>query len=129
MTRRRAGLIALVSVACAGRTTQGSAVRLSVDAAAFAPTDTIRLTLANGSAADIGYNLCTARLERRAGDQWVPVPDDRMCTMELRLLSPRDSARDARVLDPSIEPGTYRLVLRVEGAGDVATNPFEIRSH
>lgn len=96
---------------------QQHAIALVVDDRGLRAGDTLRVLLINGTAAEVGYNLCPARLERRSGDSWQPVPDQRMCTMELRLLSPSDTALHARLLDSTLAAGEYRVVTTVNPGG------------
>lgn len=80
-----------------------------------APTaPSVALVLTNGSAGAIGYNLCTSGLERRAGEDWQPVPSDRVCTLELRTLPPGERARYTVELPPGLAPGEYRFHTDVE---------------
>lgn len=97
------------------------------------PGQPVELTLRNGTAADVGYNLCTSGLERRAGESWQAVPSDRVCTMELRLLPPGDQARYPLDLEPELAPGEYRFRTRVErmqtgDREDVVSRPFQVRA-
>jgi hypothetical protein len=95
--------------------------------------DTIVLTLLNGSAGDVGYNLCTSALERRTADTWEPVPTDRVCTMELRLLPPGERATFPLTLPPGAPAGDYSFTTRVEDmaagtARTVRSNTIRVRS-
>lgn len=89
----------------------------------------VTLSLTNGSRQLIGYNLCTSALETTAGR---PVPNDRVCTMELRTLNPGGSATYAYELPASIASGNYRFSASAErmGAGTrtvVRSNRFQVR--
>ena len=85
------------------------------------------LSLRNGSAQAIGYNLCASSLERRSGDRWQPVASQRVCTMELRSLAPGGEAR-YRVPLENVPPGEYRARARIDGTPrEVATEPFRLR--
>jgi hypothetical protein len=93
--------------------------------------DSVTLTLENGLAQPIGYNLCTSGLERQDGEDWQPVPSDRVCTMELRLLEPGERASFTLQLQPELTGGVYRFRTNVErmeaGESDVAqTGPFRV---
>lgn len=107
-------------------------VTLSVDAARYAPGDTVELRLDNRTDDRVGYNLCTSALERREGGEWVNVPSDRVCTMELRLLSAGDRATYPLVLERGLPSGTYRastvVELPVGGARAwIVSETFELR--
>lgn len=108
-----------------------SDVVLSVAPVPAAPGDSVTLTLANELAEPIGYNLCTNTLERQDSDSWQPVPSDRICTMELRLLEPGQRATYTQQLEPGLPPGVYRFTTRVEhmeaGTSHAAyTEPFSV---
>jgi hypothetical protein len=120
----------LAACATAGNDATETGLALSASPAAAAAGETITLTLSNGSAWPVGYNLCTSALERRVGDAWQPVPEDRICTMELRSLDPGESADQPIELAPTLEPGDYRYTATVEDRGSmeqVSTAPFQIR--
>jgi hypothetical protein len=105
------------------------AITIAVDSGSLAAGGTLQFRLVNGSMQNLGYNLCTARLERRASSGWTAVVDDRVCTMELRVLAPGDTARSLRILDRGLESGDYRIVARVhlgETFQDVASAPFTV---
>jgi hypothetical protein len=91
------------------------------------------LTLTNRSDREVGYNLCPTLLQRRVGGDWQtsPVPFTEVCTMELRVLAPGDSATFRHPLPTGIPAGTYRFWAGVEwplgGArAGVQSAPFEV---
>ena len=91
----------------------------------------IRLTLHNGSSAPVGYNLCTAVLERESGTTWSQVRTDEVCTMEIRSLPAGESATFDKTLPSALQPGSYRYVANVESpAGTpqdgIASNAFTV---
>ena len=95
--------------------------------ALVSPERTLELRLQNGRTAPVGYNLCASGLERRSGQGWQPVASQRICTMELRNLAPREEARYSLALE-GLPPGEYRATTRVEGLpAAVTTEPFHIR--
>lgn len=113
----------------ASRQTGSADLELKVNERSYAAADTVRLQLVNRSTGEVGYNLCTTRLEHRRGGAWTVMPDDRVCTMELRLLAPADSAASERPLDRSLAAGEYRLVAVVDAGGqmrEVASAPFTV---
>src|SRR5690606_15095996 len=67
------------------------------------------LTLRNGSTAPVGYNLCTSTLMRHNGSEWEPVPSDRVCTMELRVLAPGEEDQFTVAMPAELAPGSYRF--------------------
>ena len=70
--------------------------------------NSVDLTLNNGSASAIGYNLCSSALMRRTGNTWTSVATNQMCTMELRTLPPGESAHFRHTLPSGIAQGDYR---------------------
>jgi hypothetical protein len=111
--------------------TEQQGVRLAVAPASVAAGGNVALTLTNGSAEAIGYNLCTSTLERREGGDWRPVPSDRVCTMELRTLEPGRQDTFQLELPAGITAGEYRFRTGVElpapGARrDVVSEPFRV---
>lgn len=110
-------IIAAALLAC---TTLGSGegsngVALIVTPERAAPGDTITLVLRNDSQDELGYNLCTSSLHRRTGEgAWDPIASERVCTLELRSLSPRQRATLRLDLPQNLAPGTYRFETAVE---------------
>jgi hypothetical protein len=110
----------LVSVLVLGLTACGTSLQSggSVQGVRLAATptaarDSIVLTLTNGSALDVGYNLCTTAIERLTGDTWQSLPTDRVCTMELRTLQPGGQDRFTTTLPAGAAPGDYRFATGV----------------
>jgi hypothetical protein len=93
---------------------QNADVALDVAPDTVAAQDSVTLTLSNGSPASIGYNLCTSGLERQGGGGWQAVPEDRVCTMELRTLEPGGLASFTLRLPPDLASGDYRYHTSVE---------------
>jgi hypothetical protein len=90
----------------------------------------VTLTLLNGSAAQIGYNLCTSSLESSAGRE---IPTNQVCTMELRLLEPGGSATHRYSLPVNMLEGSYRFATQVHWTDEgrtatVRSNAFEVRA-
>jgi hypothetical protein len=129
----RAVLLLILLSACSGMpAANGGAtdeLRLTVSPDPASAGQMVTLTLHNGTAEEIGYNLCTSGLQREVDGSWQQVPEDRICTMELRLLPPGEEAIFPLEL-PATPAGTYRYVNRLErGAAmqDVHGEPFRIR--
>jgi hypothetical protein len=89
-------------------------VRLTVEPTPAAAGDSIVLTLDNGTANQIGYNLCTTSLERQTAGGWEVVPSDLVCTMELRTLEPGAEAEYRKALPAGLSAGQYRYRTNVE---------------
>lgn len=92
----------------------------------------VQLTLHNDSGAEVGYNLCSSRLERLEASSARNVPLDIVCTMELRRLAPQTTAAFTHTLPAGLQPGQYRFVTNIEsplGAtqATVASEPFTVR--
>lgn len=104
-------------------------ISLSAAPARASAGETMTLTLRNGSRQQIGYNLCTSRLETAGGR---PVPSDRVCTMELRLLRPAQVATYRYDLPARLDEGSYRFATGIDIPGEDAgrvifSNSFQIR--
>lgn len=93
-----------------------SAVVLSVDRTQYRSGDTMVLTLRNGQAHAVGYNLCGAGVERRVGGEWREAEPGlaEVCTMELRTLAPGASATYRHTVPSGLEAGEYRVQSAVE---------------
>lgn len=135
--RRTALLLALLlATACTTTAQTGAedgAVTLRVEPAAVSAGDSLKLVLENGLDEAVGYNLCTSGLEWRRGEAWAPIPSDRICTMELRILEPGQQADFAFVMPerPQLPAGEYRAVTGVEhmtsgGRTEVRSDPFRV---
>lgn len=122
-------LFALV-LACAPALDTGGLV-LRTDRDRYAAGSAVVLTLSNGGATEVGYNLCSSTLERRTGSGWEAQRVDLVCTMELRGLAPGSSASFTHTLPAALAAGEYRYSTRVEerpgGAmRSVATDSFTV---
>jgi hypothetical protein len=113
----------------------GGGLALRVDQSSYSPGDPAVLTLVNGTAADVGYNLCVTALDRRVGDGWEPepLPLVEVCTMELRLLGPGQTADFRHTLPRGLQAGEYRMRTGVEspmgeGQVGVVTAAFTVRA-
>ncbi|MBD0321619.1 MAG: hypothetical protein ICV87_14880 [Gemmatimonadetes bacterium] len=138
-TRILPALLALSAAACgSGFVASDPAVEVATDRAAYAPGDTVRVTLRNVSGETLGYNLCISKLDRRAADAWTTVDvfpgPGGACSMELRTLPAGESVQVRRAIPAATSAGTYRIVyngigpLRGEGRNrDVATPAFTVQ--
>lgn len=109
----------LAGLACAPQEAgngAGGAMELRVEPGEVRAGEEVMITLVNGSAGDLGYNLCVATLDRREGGEWVerPEPPAEVCTMELRVLAPDDSASFRHTIPSGLPPGEYRFRTGVE---------------
>ena len=106
---------------------------LSTDREAYEAPATAVVRLKNPHPFALGYNLCTSVLERQIGDSWrtSELGNDRVCTMELRILKPGETATFSAELDGRLPAGSYRYRTSVERMGEgtseqVASNTFRI---
>jgi hypothetical protein len=130
MIRRVLPIILLAACATSGEPDLDPGLSLTIEPAVAAAGQSVTLTLNNQTAWPVGYNLCTSLLERESGGSWEPVREDRVCTMELRMLAPEATAREQIELPPVLEPGAYRFSANVEDRGSieqVASAPFQVR--
>jgi len=118
-----------------------SDVTITLDRTTYTPASTVQVTVTNGSLVVLGYNQCSSRtVERQSGQTWAAIPEPgRMCTMELRLLNPKETQTFGVTLPQNATAGTYRLVLGLSRQGPVASDaqqttsvqaysePFQIR--
>lgn len=86
----------------------------AVEPGIAAPGAAVTLVLSNGTAHQIGYNLCGSGLEQRQGGSWRAVPQDGVCTRELRILAPGQQARYQTRLPGFLAAGEYRFRTGVE---------------
>lgn len=117
--------LALVLTGCAAASAEsGDQVTLTAARAG----QKVMLTLRNGTAAPVGYNLCSSTLQRR-WESWEAVKTDEVCTMEIRTLEPGGSATFEKTLPSDPRSGEYRYVTNVgvENKGVmVESNPFRV---
>ena len=100
----------------------------------FGPGDTIRVNLNNNSEYELGYNLCLADLERRVAGRWLVVqrfPPGLVCTDQLNILRPGESAFGLQIVYPFLDSGIYRFRDQVEwplsnGRVEVISDGFRI---
>lgn len=144
-------LLALLTSACAERARVGSpgpslspspspsggTVSLTADATSYSSGAIVRLTLRAGQSTTVGYNLCPAYLEldRQVGSDWRKVDADlgpsgnTVCTAELRLLQPGQTAPGEAHLPQTLASGTYRIAHGVEVDNErqrVTTDAFTV---
>jgi hypothetical protein len=101
-----------------------SGATIGLDRGSYAPGSRVELRLTNHTSDQLGFNPCTRSIERQlANGGWTLIVErDRVCTMQLYLLEPRVTRVESTDLPPSLERGTYRLVLSFtrENAGTPA---------
>lgn len=112
---------------------EDGAATLRVEPTTVSAGDSLVLVLVNGLEEPLGYNLCTSVLEWRRGEAWEPMPSDRVCTMELRILEPGQDDRFAVQMPelPQLPAGEYRALTGVEhmtsgGRTELASEPFHV---
>jgi hypothetical protein len=93
----------------------------------------LEVSLVNGSAASVGYNLCSTSLEQSLGTEWVEDSgrSSQSCTKELRVLSPGQAATTLLALGDPLGPGVYRVRTEVEwpiggSHHSVVSGPFTV---
>lgn len=92
---------------------RSSGLSLLTDRLVYTRGTPIVLTLRNQGSEQVGYNLCTARLEQLVDGEWKALPSDRVCTMELRTLMPGSSASFPFYDLEDLAPGTYRFRVNI----------------
>jgi hypothetical protein len=122
LNRRQLILVSLLTLACrpvpprsdetTAPITPESGVTITLDRARYSQGSRVEMRVTNHTSDTVGFNPCTRSVERRQGDGWVTVPEpDRVCTMQIWLLSPHDSRAGTTELPGSLARGTYRLSL------------------
>jgi hypothetical protein len=130
MIRRFLPILLLSACVSAGEPDRDPGLSLTIEPAVAAAGQPVTLILNNQTPWPLGYNLCTSLLERESGGSWEPVPEDRICTMELRLLAPEAESREQIELPSALDPGSYRFSTNVEDRGSieqVSSPPFQVR--
>lgn len=119
--------------ACASADVPGdpAGLVLRIDNGRHAAGDPVTLVLTNGSNEAAGYNLCPSVLSRESSGEWIAVPSDRVCTMELRSLEPGAEDRMTLELPADLTPGRYRFETTVFGwetdlQSTLRTEAFEV---
>ena len=88
--------------------------RITTDAASYAPSYVVDITVVNVSRDDATYNFCPRAIQRRVADGWQTVfryPAVGACTAQAYLLRAGASI-DVRVGIPyDLADGTYRILL------------------
>lgn len=112
-------LVVALLAACSSNGTQTGTRGLTLD---FEPTpsepgEEVALVLRNGSAFQVGHNLCTSRLSHQRGGQWVLVGSRRDCTTEQQVLEPGDEESYDFELPEELDGGSYRFSMRVAVGG------------
>ncbi len=93
--------------------------------------DSATIVLRNGTGQPLGYNLCGSSREIRTGGSWKPIPQTRICTLELRILAPGAETHYREPITAEWQPGEYRMTTAIERmrSGDVGrihTPPFTV---
>ena len=77
------------------------------------------LSLRNGAAVPVGYNLCIAALEQFEGGLWVPARAIGLsCPQSFQSLAPGETATAQAALPATLEPGVYRFVTQLSASSE-----------
>lgn len=106
-------------------------VSLSTDATAYRPGDTVQLELRNEGTREVGYNLCTVRVERREDSGWSVTPhlgETEACELMLHTLKAGARAHGTLRLPSELGAGEYRVAhdvdtLRTDSEGRTVQEP------
>jgi hypothetical protein len=125
-------MLPLAACAAAGTPAPDAGASLEVRPEQVSPGGSVTLVLRNLSTEGLGYNLCVSALERRDNGAWEPVPSDRVCTMELRMLAPDQEAEYRLQIPDTAAAGTYRYSTPVEwmdrGVGEtISSDSFRVQ--
>ena len=110
----------------------GTEATLRTGATQYRAGATAELILTNTFSEQIGYNLCSAALERNRNGSWAAVdPEGRVCTLELRILEPGATTTYRWDLPANLAPGEYRFRTTIhEMVGQatrvVTSNSFQV---
>ena len=103
-------------------------LHFSVEPTLAAAGGVSELSLSNGAATPIGYNLCIAALEHLDGGLWGPARSYAVsCPQSFQTLGPGQTATGQAVLPVTIEPGVYRFVTQL-GASSENLPDVQLRS-
>ena len=87
----------------------------AVQPAAAVSGGSVALSLHNGSAEPVGYDLCIGALEQRRGPLWIPaLSAARGCPDAWSTLEPGQQAAAEAPLPAPLAPGDYRFVTRLK---------------
>ena len=75
---------------------------------------TVTLVLENGTGGVVRYDLCHSDLQREVDGQWVDIPDDRVCTDDLRALDPGEATEERLPSPDGLVTAGYRYETRIE---------------
>lgn len=87
----------------------GGARMLAVERTQYVRGDTARLVLRNVTEETLGYNLCSSWWELRVGSEWRVIEPLRLCTRELRILEPGQTATWDEPITADWRAGEYRF--------------------
>ena len=96
-----------------------SGLQLSTEPALARAGGVSDLSLRNGAAMPIGYNLCIAALEQLGGGLWIPAPTIAVsCPQSFQALAPGETATGQAALPATLEPGVYRFVTQLSSSSE-----------
>ena len=77
------------------------------------------LSLHNGAALPVGYNLCMAAIEQFQAGLWIPARSHAVsCPQQFASLAPAATANGQAPLPGSLAPGLYRFVTQLSASSE-----------
>lgn len=130
-------VLSLGAIGCEKRLTEPQvANRVQVEGETVAPGGFLLVRHRNTFGVAFGVNECSRGLERRVGDEWVPLPPElRMCPGALQVLQPGEETTWHLDVPTDAADGTYRFTLRAYAVNEaldpanqvITTAAFEVR--
>jgi hypothetical protein len=120
-------LIALLLSACATQPNSASfeaeyspaGSQLAASPSPASPGGVAQLSLQNGAARPVGYNLCMVALEQLDAGLWIPARSHAVsCPQEFASLASGAVVTGEAALPASLEPGTYRYVTQLSASSE-----------
>ena len=94
-------------------------VQLATAPGTSAPGGVVDLSLQNGAARPVGYNLCIAALEQLEAGLWVPARSHAVsCPQSFASLGAGATATGQAALPASLAPGLYRFVTQLSASSE-----------
>jgi len=83
------------------------------------PGGVAQLSLQNGAAVPVGYNLCMVAIEQLEAGLWIPARSHAVsCPQSFNSLAPGATATGQAALPGSLEPGLYRFVTQLSASSE-----------
>ncbi|MGV3556483.1 MAG: hypothetical protein ACO1OD_14655 [Croceibacterium sp.] len=94
-------------------------LQLSAAPSPASPGGVSELSLQNGAALPVGYNLCMTALEEFDAGLWIPARSPAVsCPQSFASLAPGQTASGAAALPGSLAPGLYRFVTQLSASSE-----------